>query len=151
MSIFRAVDGDVLADMTPREFVFSRDIAHEQGIDLGVTLLGAQENDPPVVMMLELPPGYVLQRHAHPTHRAEVVVRGSIVLEDGRVLYPGDVSTSEPGMFYGPITAGPEGSLTAEIFGTASGLPPVSDESNDEFTRKKTSTIAERTRRNLNL
>lgn len=124
MPIYQHGEIDVLAAMTTKGFEFSRDIAHEQGIDLGVVVLGSKADNPPSVMLLRLPPGHVLERHAHDTHRMEVVVKGSIITPDGRVLRAGDVSTSEPGEFYGPLTAGPEGCTSVEIFGDVRGMAP---------------------------
>ena len=84
----------------------------------------------PAVVMLEMPPNYVLFRHAHICHRVEVVVRGSLRV-DGRTLQPGDVMTAGPGELYGPHVAGPEGCTTAEVFGSLDGvfrvLAPTSD------------------------
>jgi hypothetical protein len=124
MSLYLHKDGDVLAAITSPGFEFARDIAHEQGIDLGVVLLGDKANNPPSVVLLELPPGHVLERHAHNTRRMEVVVRGSIITADGRELRAGDVSLSDPGEFYGPLTAGSEGCLTVEVFADMGGMVP---------------------------
>jgi hypothetical protein len=77
--------------------------------------------DAPAVVMLEMPPNYVLFRHAHICHRFEVVVRGSMEA-GGRTLRPGDVMTARPGELYGPHVAGPEGCTTAEVFGSLEGV-----------------------------
>jgi len=77
--------------------------------------------DAPTVVMLDMPPGYVLFRHAHICHRFEVVVKGSMRAGD-RTLVPGDVMVAQPGEFYGPHVAGPEGCTTAEVFGTLEGV-----------------------------
>lgn len=124
MPVYQHGECDVLADMTTKGFEFSREIAHEQGIDLGVVVLGDKSASPPAVMLLQLPPGHVLQRHAHGTQRMEVVVKGSMILPDGRVLLPGDVATSGPDEFYGPLTAGSEGCTSVEIFGDIAGMAP---------------------------
>ena len=75
----------------------------------------------PAVVMLDMPPGYVLFRHAHICHRFEVVVKGSLRAGD-RTLVPGDVMVANPGEFYGPHVAGPEGCTTAEVFGNLEGV-----------------------------
>ena len=124
MKIYRHADCDVLAEMTTTGFEFSREIAHEQGIDLGVVVLGERLSNPASVMLLRLPPGHVLERHAHDTHRMEVVVSGSVITADGHELRSGDVFTSGPGEFYGPLTAGPEGCTSVEIFGDIQGMAP---------------------------
>jgi len=98
--------------------------------DQGSTRNGSQlfvlDDDPqawasPAVVVLEMPPDYVLFRHAHVCHRFEVVVKGSIEA-DGRVLGPGDVMTARPGEMYGPHIAGPQGCTTVEVFGSLEGV-----------------------------
>jgi hypothetical protein len=122
--IYRHAECDVLAEMTTEGFEFSREIAHEQGIDLGVVVLGEKSANPASVMLLRLPPGHILERHAHNTHRMEVVVNGSVITPDGQELRSGDVFTSGPGEFYGPLKAGPEGCMSVEIFGDIQGMAP---------------------------
>ncbi|AMK24132.1 MULTISPECIES: hypothetical protein [unclassified Sphingobium] len=124
MRIYRHSECDVLAEMTTDGFGFAREIAHEQGINLGVVALGEKSDNPASVMLLQLPPGHVLERHAHNTHRMEVVVKGSVLTPDGQELRSGDVFTSGPGEFYGPLTAGPEGCMSVEIFGDIQGMAP---------------------------
>jgi hypothetical protein len=80
-----------------------------------------EASDAPAVVMLDMPPGYVLFRHAHICHRFEVVVKGSMRAGD-RTLVAGDVMVARPGEFYGPHVAGPEGCTTAEVFGTLDGV-----------------------------
>lgn len=79
------------------------------------------EWDAPAAVILEMPPGYVLFRHAHICHRFEVVVKGSLEA-GGRTLGPGDVMTAKPREMYGPHTAGPEGCTTVEVFGSLEGV-----------------------------
>jgi len=81
----------------------------------------AAKDDTTVAVVIEMPPGFVIMRHAHPCARFEVVVRGTLETE-GRVMRPGDVMTSAAEIFYGPSTAGPEGCTTIEIFETAPGV-----------------------------
>ena len=71
--------------------------------------------DVPAVVMLEMPPNYVLFRHADICHRFEVVVKGSLEA-DGEDPAPGRRHDRAPGELYGPHTAGPEGCTTAEVF-----------------------------------
>ena len=80
-----------------------------------------QSWDSPAVVVLEMPPNYVLFRHAHVCHRFEVVVKG-LLEADGRVLGPGDVMTARPSEMYGPHTAGPDGCTTVEVFGSLEGV-----------------------------
>ena len=85
------------------------------GARIGYYLLGPDEEDTPIAMILEMPPGYVIPRHAHERHRFEVVLNGSIAVGD-TVLHAGDVMTAGPGEQYGPKTAGPDGCTTVEVF-----------------------------------
>ena len=91
-----------------------------------------KDDDPrsPAAVVLDMPAGYVLFRHAHLCHRFEVVVKGSLEA-DGRMLGPGDVMTAGPGEWYGPHTAGPEGCTSVEVFGTLEGVFRVLAESDD--------------------
>jgi hypothetical protein len=89
--------------------------------------------DQPAVVVLEMPPGFVLMRHAHPAHRVEVVVKGSLTTEDGVVLGPGDVMVAGPGELYGPKIIGPEGCTTAEVFGRAEAIIRIVADSSEGF------------------
>jgi hypothetical protein len=86
--------------------------------------LGEDPDDPesPLALLMDLPPGWVLERHSHDCYRFEVVIRGSMIV-DGAVLYAGDVSTSAPGEEYGPHMAGVDGCLTLEMFSRKAGMP----------------------------
>jgi hypothetical protein len=79
----------------------------------------ADENSP-VAGIFEMPPNFVLPRHAHPCERVEVVIKGSIDVGD-RTLGPGDVMTASSGEPYGEHIAGPDGCTTVEIVGTLAG------------------------------
>jgi anti-sigma factor ChrR (cupin superfamily) len=78
-------------------------------------LLGQPKDDPPTVIALRMGPNWVSARHAHDCYRFEVVVQGTLDVGE-RVLKPGDVMLTEPGVAYGPHVAGPEGCTTFEIF-----------------------------------
>lgn len=71
--------------------------------------------DAPGALILEMPPGYELPRHAHECDRLEIVISGSLDVGD-RVLHAGDVMSARAGETYGPHKAGPEGAVTAEFF-----------------------------------
>jgi hypothetical protein len=81
-------------------------------------VMGDWRENGPAALALEIPPGEGVNQHAHPCQRLEVVVRGSLSVEDGRILRPGDVMVSGPGEMYGPHVAGPDGATTFEIFST---------------------------------
>jgi hypothetical protein len=87
----------------------------EGGLGASYFLLGQRADDPPTVIALRMDPNFVLARHAHDCHRFEVVVQGSLDAGE-RILGPGDVMYTEPGVAYGPHAAGPEGCITFEFF-----------------------------------
>ena len=92
--------------------------------------IGDGGDDEPLASLLFMPPGFVLPRHSHTCHRVEIIIHGSLETPEG-VVTSGDVMTSRPGVQYGPHVAGPDGALTAEIFGRADGLPSVYEEEMD--------------------
>jgi hypothetical protein len=95
-----------------------KELAHLVRGELGglaYFLLGERKDNPPTVVALRMEPGWVLPRHAHDCYRFEIVVQGTLDVGE-RVLKPGDVMISEPGIAYGPHIAGPEGCTTFEIF-----------------------------------
>ena len=71
----------------------------------------------PAALIFTMPPGAVISRHAHKCERFEIILEGSLLVED-MVLGPGDVMLARPGEAYGPHTAGPDGCRTLEIFST---------------------------------
>jgi hypothetical protein len=77
-----------------------------------------------VANMLEMPPNFVLPRHAHDCERLEIVVRGTLEV-DGEILRPGDISIARPMEMYGPHVAGPEGCVTLEFFSSMKGVGQV--------------------------
>lgn len=81
-------------------------------------VLGDWEENAPTALVLEIAPGEGVNQHAHPCHRFEIVVRGTLDVGNGRTLQPGDVMVSGPGEMYGPHVAGPEGATTVEVFST---------------------------------
>lgn len=82
---------------------------------LAYFLLGDKKDNPPTVVTLRMGPNWVLPRHAHDCYRFEIVAQGTLDVGE-RILKPGDIMISEPGISYGPHIAGPEGCTTFEIF-----------------------------------
>jgi len=74
----------------------------------------------PAALIFTMPPNYVLQRHAHVCERFEIILEGSLTVDDIE-LGPGDIMIAREGEFYGPHVAGPEGCRTLEIFSTLAG------------------------------
>lgn len=102
-------------------------LKHLQGVDgmnrvVYFVLSKDPENDPdaPVAAVLEMEPGTVITRHAHDCERFEMIVKGTLEVDD-RVLGPGDVMISHAHEEYGPHTAGADGCTTLEVFGTYTG------------------------------
>lgn len=129
MPIFRKDDPDFFGAMNSESMRWTRvgTRALGPGWDFGSIVMADEGNSSssPIVSLLQIPPGGVLPRHAHACHRVEVVVRGSIDIGEARVLGPGDVSVSKAGEFYGPHVAGPEGSVSVEIFSSGVGIQPI--------------------------
>lgn len=95
---------------------------HSLGVRVSYFPLGDADNDTtPVAVVVEMKPGFVIMRHAHPCARFEVIVRGTLEADD-RTLHVGDVMVSAAGELYGPKTAGKDGCTTIEVFGTAAGV-----------------------------
>jgi hypothetical protein len=74
----------------------------------------------PTALIFTMPPHSVISRHSHLCERFEIILEGSLLVDD-MVLGPGDVMIARPGEAYGPHTAGPEGCRTLEIFSTLAG------------------------------
>lgn len=129
------IDDPEFWDNTPEVRRDSHERAASAGWQISMYPLGddAADDDTPLAVLMYIPPGGVLPRHKHACHRVEVMVRGSLDIGDGRTMNVGDVHTSGPDQFYGPHTAGPEGSLTVEIFSAARGL--VGETPEGEVTR----------------
>src|SRR5215471_4413662 len=109
---FIAMDDPEFWNRTPKEL---ENIVQGGLTGLSYFLLGDKKDNPPTVVALRMGPGWVLPRHAHDCSRFETVVQGSLDVGE-RILKPGDVMISEPGIAYGPHVAGPEGCTTFEIF-----------------------------------
>ena len=106
----------------PQRFRALFDKMHALGVKVSYFPIGDADNDAtPVAVVVEMPPGFVIMRHAHPCDRFEVIVQGTLE-SDARVLRVGDVMTSKADELYGPKRAGPEGCTTIEIFGDALGV-----------------------------
>jgi anti-sigma factor ChrR (cupin superfamily) len=107
---------------------------HSLGVRVSYFPLGDADNDTtPVAVVVEMKPGFVIMRHAHPCDRFEVIVRGTLEAED-RILRVGDVMVSAAGELYGPKTAGKDGCTTIEVFGTAAGVTKRIEERADGST-----------------
>jgi anti-sigma factor ChrR (cupin superfamily) len=118
-------------DRFPPDLEGMAEVAKAQGIRLSMHVLGDQGDETaPTALMLRMPPGYVLPKHAHPCNRLEVVVEGAMRVGD-LTLGPGDVLSSNHSQAYGPHIAGPDGCTTVEIFSTRAGAHALMVESPD--------------------
>lgn len=110
-------------DLGPESLKWMSVASEALGVKLARFAMGDPEDGAtPFASVLFMPPGYELWRHKHDCYRVEIVVSGTLDVGEGRVLGPGDVMTSAPGEFYGPHIAGPEGSVTVEIFSSRDGM-----------------------------
>jgi hypothetical protein len=115
--------------LSPKALAYTNVFAEAVDHRVASFVLGEEDDlDAPLALFMNLPPGWVLDRHAHACYRFEVVIEGSMIVSGGVALGPGDVSTSRPGEQYGPHMAGPDGVLTLEIFSRQTGLHPVYEE-----------------------
>jgi anti-sigma factor ChrR (cupin superfamily) len=74
----------------------------------------------PLLVLSELPPGYVEPPHTHESDYVEIVVEGALYV--GKVvLAKGDMRAMKGGAGYGPLTAGPDGCLRLTVFDRADG------------------------------
>ena len=106
----------------PARFRALFDKVRSFGVNASYFPLGDADNDStPVAVVVQMNPGFVIMRHAHPCDRFEVIVRGTLEA-DGKTLRAGDVMVSKAGELYGPKTAGKDGCTTVEVFGTAAGV-----------------------------
>ena len=111
---FYSIDEPAFWENCPPQFQHIKD---RQG-DIAYFFLGEDDDEnPTTVIALKMEPGRVNVRHSHPCGRFEVVVQGSLDIGE-RILGPGDVMYSKPGVFYGPHVAGPEGCTTSRSSAT---------------------------------
>ncbi len=117
-----SMDNDPDYWQAPDRFRALFEMLQSLGIKASYFALGdANDDQTPVAVIVEMKPGFVIMRHAHPCDRFEVIVRGTLESED-RVLRPGDVMVSKAGELYGPKTAGKDGCTTIEVFSNAAGV-----------------------------
>lgn len=96
--------------------------------DMGYRLfaLGDPDDaDTPAAVVFRAPAGYELPRHSHDCHRFEVVIEGSLTNEHGERLTAGSIMTAAPDQMYGPLTAGPDGYTSVEIFSRLAGAHEI--------------------------
>ena len=74
----------------------------------------------PAALIFTTPPGGEIPRHAHKCERFEIILEGTLHVDD-MVLGTGDVMLARSGEAYGPHIAGPQGCSTLEIFSTLAG------------------------------
>jgi anti-sigma factor ChrR (cupin superfamily) len=126
MAYFSIDDPDFFDAVTPEELRWAMEIPRKAGMEMATLPIG--DGNSGAVGFIQLPPGGAIPRHAHHCSRIEVVLRGSIDTGDGTVVGPGAVMVSEPGEYYGPHTAGPEGAITLEIFGSLTAATDFDDQ-----------------------
>jgi hypothetical protein len=121
MKVFK-VDDDSFWDQAPPDLRYALLGARAMKQDLAIHLFGdPDETGPTTIEFLRMPAGYVLPRHSHRTHRFEIVISGSVSIAD-QTLRSGDAFVTAPGEEYGPLTTGPEGCLSVELFSSPAGV-----------------------------
>ena len=117
-----SMDEDAEYWQAPERFRKLLEMAPSMGVKNAIFPLGdPNDENTAMAVVLQMEPGYVITRHAHPCDRFETVVRGTLEF-NGRVYRAGDVLTAKPNEFYGPKTAGKDGCTTIEIFSKAKGV-----------------------------
>ncbi len=84
----------------------------------------------PAALIFTIPPNGVVARHSHSCERFEIILEGSLKVDD-LVLGPGDVMVARKGDAYGPHVAGPQGCRTLEIFSTLAAAHQINYETPD--------------------
>ncbi len=129
-----AMDDDPDYWQAPERFRALFEKLRSLGIRASYFPIGDPDDDrTPVAVIVEMPPGFVIMRHAHPCARFEVIVRGTLESDD-KILRPGDVMVSAAGELYGPKRAGKDGCTTIEVFGNAPGVTKRIEERPDSGT-----------------
>jgi len=77
----------------------------------------------PLVMFVRYSPGITVRPHAHASDYVSMVLEGEVTVT-GRRHGVGSVRTVAAGTTYGPLVAGPEGTLLVDIFSDRNGLFP---------------------------
>ena len=115
-------DDPAFWDIGPESMQWMKVVADAINVKFARFPLGDPEDEnTPFASVLFMPPGYELWRHKHNCYRVEVIIKGSLQVDD-RTYGPGDVMTSNPGEAYGPHVTGPEGAVTVEIFSSRRGV-----------------------------
>jgi hypothetical protein len=94
------------------------------------------ETDPvrPGFMHVRWGPGEGAPEHRHTTWTANVVVKGRLKIGD-TWYETGAVALIEPNIWYGPLTAGPDGAEILEIHAGIPGLEPIWRDPEDPIAR----------------
>jgi hypothetical protein len=120
MKVTRTVDDDYY-ESHPDDLQMLTEINAVSNLKTSTYVLGdALDDAAPTAAIIQYPPNWVLPRHTHACERIEIVIEGSIAVDE-LTLGPGDVMEARAGELYGPHVIGPEGCKTVEIFSTRRG------------------------------
>lgn len=129
MSYHRLISQEYFDDMTHPSLQWVQEVATAAGKHCGaIRMADESERRVPIVQMMLLRPGAVVPRHANDCHVTEVVVIGSLLLEDDEPLVVGDVIIAKPGEYHGPRVAGPDGALVATFIADVTAPVTFSEE-----------------------
>jgi len=126
MPFYSIDDPEFFDEVTPEALRWTMVIPRKAGMEMATIPIG--DGSSGAVGIIQLPPGGTIPRHAHQCKRIEVVLRGSLDVGEGRVVGPGTVMISEPGDYYGPHIAGPDGAITVEIFSSLTSKTDFDDQ-----------------------
>jgi hypothetical protein len=130
MKVTRTVDDDYY-ESHPDDLQSLTAINVASNLKTSTYVLGDPLDDKaPTAAIIEYPPNWVLPRHTHACARMEIVIEGSIAVDD-MTLGPGDVMEANAGELYGPHVIGPQGCKTVEIFSTRRGYHLLTFETPD--------------------
>ncbi len=80
--------------------------------------------DAPQVWIVKLPPGFIVPKHYHKTHRLEIVLEGSYEL-GGKFRGVGELTFLSGSKVYGPMVVGADGVTTLEVFSSGRDMEPI--------------------------
>jgi hypothetical protein len=102
------------------EWIEVRPQIHQDGRRVAGHLKIIERSDERVVVYTRYDPGLVIEKHSHLANEVLFVLEGELIV-DGRVCAPGTALVLEKGTPFGPLVAGPEGTVLFETFDGATG------------------------------
>jgi hypothetical protein len=114
--IFRHVDDLPWHEVKPQQHADGRAAAHLRFLEMGPRR---------TVIYTRYDPGMLIERHGHASDHVIFILEGSLLVGD-RPCPPGTMVLLEQGAAFGPLEAGPDGTLLLEFY-TGDPSPVPSD------------------------